>query len=102
MVSAHDRLENVLDAIAVGICGPKQKQEVAVDIKKVKKDKKEKKNQKSGEDGIVLPRHSKKITRAARYLLRCLLNRLGCAPPPRCGISSVSSLITEVILSLSF
>ena len=96
IVSSLDRLENVLDAIAVGICGPKQKQEVAVDPKKMKKDKKDKKNQKSGEDGIALPHHSKKIGRAARYLLRCLLNRLGCVPPPRCGVSSVSSLITEV------
>jgi len=98
VVRSLDRLENVLDAIAVGICGPKQKQDnssFAVDPKKVKKEKKDKKSQKGVEDGIVLPHHSKKIVRAAKYLLRCLLNRLGCVPPPKCGISSVSTLITE-------
>ena len=101
VVSSLDRLENVLDAIAVGICGPKQKQEVIVDPKKIKKDKRDKKGQKGGEEEI-LPHHSKKIIRAARYLLRCLLNRLGCVPPPRCGVSSVSSLITEVFFFFFF
>ena len=87
-----------MDAASLGICGPKQKEETFVEEKKAKKDKKEKKGEKKGMEGEggVEVKLSKKIGRAARYLLKCLLNRLG-AFPALCGPSSVSSLITEVI-----
>jgi hypothetical protein len=98
IVSPPDKLSNVLEAISIGLYGPKQKQEVSVDPKKGKKekDKKDKKEKKEKDDTTTVPATpSKKITQAARFLLDSLLNKLGVFPSPSCGPSSVSSLITE-------
>ena len=85
IVSPPDRLSNVLDAVSMGICGPKQKQEEAalVDPKKVnKKEKgKEKKKGDAKEEFVPVVTSSKKIAQAARFLLESLLNKLGVGLP---------------------
>ncbi len=80
IISPPDRLPNVLDAISIGIYGPKQKQEEAspTDPKKTKKEKgKEKKKGDAKEEFTVVITQAKKITHASRFLLESLLNKLG-------------------------
>jgi hypothetical protein len=80
LISPPDRLPNVLDAISMGILGPKQKQEevAMIDPKKGKKEKgKEKKKADAKEEFAPVVTPSKKIAQAARFLLENLLNKLG-------------------------
>lgn len=94
IVGSTKALDQVLDAISVGIFGPKQKQEVASDSKKGKKDK-EKKKEKKGEEQEVVIEPSNKVAGAARFLLRSLLNRMGVFPALGAGSASVSTLVSE-------
>ena len=93
-------MPNILDAISIGLIGPKQKEDPQERgaSKKDKKDKKNKEKEKKGKEEAEKVTPSKKISRAAYYLLRCLLNRVGVFPPAGSGATSVSCLVTEVLL----
>jgi len=97
IVEYPDRMKIVLDAVSIGLLGPKQKTvtEVEPESKKSKKDKSKKEKEKK--EIVVAPvvTSSKKITRAANELLVTLLNRMGVFPSERAGATSVSSLVSE-------